>query len=336
MLKLRQFFIILLFTFPFLASFSSNGLPVNFYASYTTPEGIRIISCSEEWDKAKLVELYKEFIENKHGDEFSLLNGIVIDGGAHSSSLTKGSYSALTNTITLYQGDKYTEPADYAETLTHEYGHHFAYHYFPSHHLPFSKWSELRGLALEATRWDAFWNYNESDHALYPQEIFADDYVLLYGATKEMDMKDVFTNEAFYVRTEHENQQLSNVLENNELIEFIEKESGLKVERSRLLQVPVLTEYNDANLFFEITKKANVAYRLNLSFHHEENEPAKEDWELYNVTTENSGNVLQFSLAEIDKEVFAKYEYMTISVDTVDLSTSLGFKSEEIKLRLIQ
>ncbi|MBO1512072.1 hypothetical protein [Metabacillus bambusae] len=335
MLKIRQYFIILVLIFPFLVSFDSTDINGQYFASYQSPEGIQFVSYSKEWDKTKLIDLYKTLIKNKHGKEIERLKEVKINGAPLSSSLTKGSYHALTSTITLYQGDKYTEPSDYQETLSHEYGHHFAYHYFPSHHLPFSDWLSVRGIDVSEVRWDAFWNYEENNHAYYPQEIFADDYVLLYGATNEVEAVDVFNNEAFYLRTDHENQQFPNVLENRELRLFLEEESGIKIDDDRLLESPRLAEWNDTKASYVITEKPNVAYRLNLTFHNlENNDDKSEQFELYEITTDNSNERIEFSFDQIDQDVFSNYDYVTANIDVVDLSTSIGFQTEEITLEL--
>ncbi|KKI90262.1 hypothetical protein WQ54_19985 [Bacillus sp. SA1-12] len=333
MLKLRQFFIILVLTFPILISFDSTGLDGREIASYQSPEGIRFVSYSKDWGQAKLIDLYHQLLKNKHGKEIYYLQEVTIIGGTHSASSTKGSYHALTSTITLYQGDTYTNPADYNETLSHEYGHHFAYFYFPSHHLPFSEWLSVRGLKTPELQWDAFWNYNERNHAYYPQEIFADDYVLLFGATNKVTIEDIYNNEAFYLRTEHENSQLPNVLENSTLHSYLEEESGIKIDESRLLQLPKLADWNYSKLSFHISDKPDVAYRLNIEFH-QSGDSSSEEWELYEITTDKTTNIIDFSLEEINQDVIASSDYVTASIDVVDLSTSIGFETEEIKLDL--
>jgi hypothetical protein len=193
----------------------------------------------------------------------------------------------------------------------------------------------VRGIDVSEVRWDAFWNYEDNNHAYYPQEIFADDYVLLYGATNEVEAVDVFNNEAFYLRTEHENQQFPNVLENRELRSFLEEESGIKIDEDRLLESPRLAEWNDTKASYVITEKPNVAYRLNLTFHNlENNDDTSEHFELYEITTENSNERIDFSLDQIDQYVFSKYDYVTANIDVVDLSTSIGFQTEELTLEL--
>jgi hypothetical protein len=335
MLKVRHYFIILILTFPILVSFDPNGLPRQSFALYESPEGIQFISYSKEWDQQKLEELYKELLQNKHGKELNYLQEVRVIDGALSSSLTKGSYHALTNTITLYQGGKYTEASEYRETLSHEYGHHFAYYYFPSHHFPFSEWQQLRGISTTDLRWDAFWNYKEKNHAFYPQEVIADDYVLLYGATKKLDVNNIESNEVFYLRTEHENQELPNVLENTDLQLFLEEGSGIKINEDRLLQSPKLLKWSDETLLFQISTKSNVAYRLNLAFHDSFNSTLNSEVvEVYEITSGKTNGHLEFSLDQINQEIFSKYEYVSTTIDVVDLSTAIGFQTEEKTLKL--
>ncbi|MEH7387011.1 hypothetical protein V7147_16605, partial [Bacillus sp. JJ1521] len=109
--------------------------------------------------------------------------------------------------------------------------------------------------------WNAFLNYSISEHEWHPQEIFADDYVLLYGATDETDREDVYTNEGFYMRTQHENQKLDNVLDNKELHHFLEQETGVKIDANRKLKTPEISDITGESLTFSVEKKTDVAYR---------------------------------------------------------------------------
>ncbi|MDQ0230038.1 hypothetical protein J2S19_001290 [Metabacillus malikii] len=321
-------FIILIFLLPFLLSFQSEGRSYPTYETYLTPKGIEFTSYSSNWDQRKLQELYVELLKNGHGEELTELKAVKIYPDKHQASNTKGSYQALSKTITLYQGDKYVHVEDYRDTLSHEYGHHFAYYYFPSHHFPFSKWSVVRGLEHEAIRWDAFWNYKEEHHANYPQEIFADDYVLLFGSTSEMNSKTFTDHEPFYLRTEHENQNIPNILENKPLIEMIELESGLSVEPSRLIEMPHFTNITDNLVSYQITKKANIAYRLNVHLHDIKNEYGSTVMEFYEITVNDDISELHFNIEQaIEKN---DSNYLSFSLDVVDLSTSIGFETEKI------
>lgn len=332
--KIRQYFIILILSIPFLVSFKSLDNNLNEYASYLSEEGIKFVSYSKEWDRNKLIDLDAELKKNKYGKEIRLLKEIRVVGNKLSGSLTKGSYHALTKTIVLYQGDKYTKAEDYSKTLSHEYGHHFAYHYFPTHHFPYSEWMKIRGLQVTELRWDAFWNYVESNHAYYPQEIFAEDYVLLYGAVNEVNYNDVHSNEAFYLRKDHENSALPNPLDNKQLHKLLEEKSGLKIDDKRLISTPELTDLNNLTLLYKITAKANVAYRLTVELHKRKDNMNGVEYELYEVTSDNMSDEIMFSLENLQEDQIDEYKYITVTVDVVDLSTSIGFQTAEVTYSL--
>ncbi|WP_226666547.1 hypothetical protein [Metabacillus litoralis] len=327
MIKIRMFFIILVISFPFLASFETYQSNHRSLALYQSPEGILFKSYSSMWDQKKLIDLYHKLLQNKHGEELKLLRVVEIKGTTLDGSLSKGSYDPLNKTITLYQGNKYTNPSNYQETLSHEYGHHFAYYYFPSHHFPLSKWQKMRGLDLVELRWDAFWNYQNKYHANYPQEIFADDYVLLYGATRQVDTEDIETNEAFYLRTEHENQQIPNVLENSELHYLLEKKTGIEIDKSRLLHLPKFNDYKNEILSFHITAKKDIAYRLNLSL--KDSSGLINKHESYRIHINEPQSLLTFDLNKITNENLSKYDLISASIDVVDLNTSIGMQTQE-------
>ncbi|MFC3883596.1 hypothetical protein ACFOU2_08770 [Bacillus songklensis] len=329
--------ICILIVLPILLSLDSIAYDSNYYAKYRSPEGILFLSYTKEWDEQKLKELYGELIKNKHGQEISLLQEVRVRGG-YSDYDIRGRYQALTNTITLYHGDSYTEPSSFRETLSHEYGHHFAYYYFKSHHFPFSKWANLRGLRNEPVRWDAFWNYSGDHHKWFPEEIIADDYVLLYGPTEKVDLKDVYSNEAFYLRTEHENQDIPNVLENKELHQYLEKVSGLKIDKDRLLKTPIVKKVRDDTLSFSVTPKTDVAYRLNLSFYEQQEDSYSEEgyYEMTVITSDHEGNEIVFPLEDSINEVASVpfNGYIKASVDVLDLNTSIGFQTDDFTIKV--
>jgi len=48
-------------------------------ATYTAPDGFKVISYSDAWkDTDKLKSVYEELLRNKHGEEFKLLDRIYI------------------------------------------------------------------------------------------------------------------------------------------------------------------------------------------------------------------------------------------------------------------
>lgn len=306
------FFLLLLCSLPILISLSPVIYNSSYFAKYESPEGIIFLSYSKNWDEQQLEDLYKELIKNKHGEEINLLQEVrVMAGPSPSNSMIIGVYHPFISSITLYKGNEHTSAQEYRDTLSHEYGHHFAYNYFPSHHFPFSKWAKLRGLRHLPIHWNSFFNYSVSSHEWYPQEIFADDYVLLYGPTDEVALDDVYTNEAFYMRTEHENQKLENILGNEDLQQFIEQETGIKIDKNRKLRTPKLTDFTDESLTFSVEQKKDVAYRLNLG-----------DYEYYKISEDQSGSIT-FSNINLP-------ENAVVSLDVLDLNTSIGFRSKDI------
>lgn len=309
-------FLLLLCSLPVLLSLDPIMYDSSFFAKYESPEGILFLSYSQNWNEVKLADLYKELIKNKHGDEINLLQEVrVMEGPSPSNRMITGIYHPFISSITLYKGNEYNSAREYRDTLSHEYGHHFAYYYFPSHHFPFSKWAKLRGLHDFPVNWNSFLNYSVSAHEWYPQEIFADDYVLLYGPADEADPDDVYTNEGFYMRTEHENQNLENILGNDDLLNFIEKQTGIKIDKDRKLKTPVLSSVSDNSLSFSVEKKEDVAYRLNL-----------EDYEYYKISQDQSG-LITFSNIDLP-------ENAVVSLDVLDLNTSIGFRSKDIRLQV--
>ncbi|WP_010281764.1 hypothetical protein [Bacillus timonensis] len=313
--KRIAFLVVLYCSLSILLSLDPVTYDSSYYAKYESPQGTLFLSYSDNWNESQLEDLYKELVKNKHGEEMNLLQEVrVMDGPSPSNSMITGIYHPFISSITLYKGNEYTDAREYRDTLSHEYGHHFAYSYFPSHHFPFSKWAKLRGLDHMPVHWNSFFNYSVSSHEWYPQEIFADDYVLLYGAADEAARSSVYSNEAFYMGTQHENQKLDNVLGNKELQQYIEEETGIKIDEDRKLKTPELTDVNDGSLTFSVEKKKNVAYRLNLV-----------DYELYEITEDESG-IVTFSNLDLP-------ENAVVSLDVLDLKTSIGFHTQNIRLQ---
>ncbi len=316
MRKKITLFLFLLCSLPILLSLDPFTYDSTYYAKYESPEGILFLSYTENWNEPQLQDLYQELLKNKHGGEINLLQEIRVMGGSSpSNNMITGIYHPFISSITLYKGNEHSNAREYRGTLSHEYGHHFAYYYFPFHHFPFSTWAKLRGLDHMPIHWNSFINYSISAHEWYPQEVFADDYVLLYGATDETNREDVYTNEGFYKRTQHENQKLHNVLDNEELHQFLEQETGIKIDQNRKLKTPEPIDITEDSLTFSVEKKKDVAYRLNLL-----------DYELYKITDDQSG-LITFSNLDLPKNA-------VVSLDVLDLNTSIGYRTDDIRLHL--
>ncbi|MGP1907642.1 hypothetical protein ACTSEZ_05685 [Metabacillus sp. JX24] len=309
--------LLLLFSLPFLVSLDPLVYDTRYQASYQSPEGIMFLSYSDEWDEENLKELYKELIQNKHGKEISLLQEVRIQGDSLNGSATKGRFHALTDTITLYKGDTYTNVSSYRDTLSHEYGHHFAYHYIKSHHFPFSEWSKLRGLEDAPVLWDAFWNYSDGNHMWYPQEIMADDYVLLYGSGRKTSKNDLLSsNEPFYQMTQHENKDLPNVLENKELIDYLEKETGVTPDRGRILTEPQLKKVQKDKITFAASDQSQVAIKADITYFQDGVELASDEKlfitskgaETFNIPLNDAASSLEVTFKILDLQTSAGFE----------------------------
>ncbi|MFT4414033.1 hypothetical protein ACLM5H_09250 [Fredinandcohnia humi] len=330
--------LILLFiicTLPILVSLDPITYNSSYHAKFTSPEGILFLSYTEKWDEEQLKDLYKELIKNQHGTEIEFLQEIRIMGGpSPSNSKITGIYQPLINSITLYNGNSNTDAKAYRDTLSHEYGHHFAYYYFPAHHFSFSKWAKLRGLTEDDIRWDSFWNYSISVHQWHPQEIFAEDYVLLFGSTNKAEIEDVYTNEAFYLRTQHENQEIPNVLENKKLHKYLEHKTGLKVNVNRILDSPILTDINENHLTYSITCRKDVAYRLNITLFEASEfgfEEVNEE-ELVEITSNHEQSEVIFKIENLMP--LPPEGYMRVNMDILDLSTNIGFTTSDINIEI--
>ena len=166
-------------------------------AVYTAPDGFKVVSYSWAWsDQRKLKSVYEELLKNTHGEEFKLLNKIILRPGRDSDDLTaagrwygvwkteKGQPRLVGNRyIEIFNTDKLTNVESIARTLAHEYGHHFTYYYyFKKEKKLWEHWratflAEARGLKTNP-RVGAL----GVDHKWLIQEIAAEDYVQLFGS----------------------------------------------------------------------------------------------------------------------------------------------------------
>lgn len=190
-------------------------------AKYVSPEGIQFISRSDEWDETDLELLYKELLRNKHGEELYHLSGVVIypekddkAAATHQNSEQHCSvpfahtllpedymiyFTRTSGQISLYNGDGITTTDGMANSLSHEYGHHFTRYYMlksNGEELYDTEYAKLRGLTSENSYADR--NVSEDfyydNHYKFILEIAAEDYVALMGspASREIvDHKDV-------------------------------------------------------------------------------------------------------------------------------------------------
>ncbi len=199
---------------------------------YHTPMGFSIVSHSDAWEGQKLVDIYNELLQNGHGDEIRYLSEVVLYGGnsdyaavmaaagdRSDADVDKYVYvdvpalipsglmydtRAVVSVLSLYNMDDYSDAADVAETLSHEYGHHFTMYYFMQNDraVKDSEYYTLRG--FENIDHQFFYStalaYYEN-HMWDIYEIAAEDYVQLLGSpgtrlTQEyMDGRDLLESD---------------------------------------------------------------------------------------------------------------------------------------------
>ncbi|NLL71190.1 MAG: S-layer homology domain-containing protein [Epulopiscium sp.] len=173
------------------------GKPI---AQYKGPLGVEIISFSSNWSNPKALEsIYKELLNNFHGEELAYFSAVYIypdspegvaayyypdfDFGENGEYIyKKGRY------IEIFNGNDYTNIAQFARILSHEYGHHFTYYYLiTKENKHFAQWKDteyanIRNLKAYP-KVTYYYNYGEDyDHRWDICEIAAEDYVQLFGS----------------------------------------------------------------------------------------------------------------------------------------------------------
>ena len=186
-------------------------------ARYISPEGIEFTSRSKEWDEADLELLYNELLRNKHGEELNHLSNVIIypqkderAAATHKNSnqlcsvpfshtlLPEGfevEYFRKGGIITLYNGDGITTVEGMADSLSHEYGHHFTRYYMldgNGEELYDTEYAKLRGLNAENSYADMFVteDFYFDNHYKFILEIAAEDYVTLMGSPASREIVD--------------------------------------------------------------------------------------------------------------------------------------------------
>lgn len=193
--------------------------------TYQTPLGFSIISYSDKWRGEKLKEIYKELLNNTHGDEMMYVGEVTVYPGSSEQntedttiagtqatrhdyypvffdmpSLVPGSLKYTirpkVSVIQLFNMDKYDDAAEAARTIAHEYGHHYTKYYFlkDEEAAKESEYFDLRALGdvdheVIYTNWDEYLKNHEWDIF----EMAAEDYVQLMGspnAKKTRNYKD--------------------------------------------------------------------------------------------------------------------------------------------------
>ena len=258
-------------------------------AIYTAPNGLVIRTLSEEWN-GKLSSVYDELLKNTHGDEIdyikeiNLLSGAPDDGTLgdyqEKSSVLKtaivfnplisSSYKVITRKdygcINIYKMDEYKELKDFARTLSHEYGHHFAFqHIFTDENedREDSYYYDLRGLSEypDAKEYTDYQEYLEM-HAWDIDEIAAEDYVQLLGSPTSreigeyMDIKEaLYTSDMEYMY-DLQPYHYNVFAQENPVIPTAEQVQGLEYYYHSFIDEAYEEEYTDYNdIVIEAKKK---------------------------------------------------------------------------------
>ncbi len=178
-------------------------------AVYTAPDGFQVVSYSAAWSEVlKLQDVYTELLRNTHGEEFRLLNRVVIYPEAspddpEASGRWFGLWSADQERlrvagnryIEIYNGDKFNTIEDIAKTLAHEYGHHFTYYYYyKKENRLWDNWRETELADARGLKRHPKVRADGAEHKWLIQEIAAEDYVQLFGsptAKRSVDFPDL-------------------------------------------------------------------------------------------------------------------------------------------------
>ena len=262
---------------------SKTNKDENIKYSYRTIEGIDMISYSDSWNVNKLEALYEELKLNKHGDEFDLLDRVVIYGekdeyaaGNHSNSLntielTINLPSLPYNStiyfpfnmgiINLYNGDEYNEIADMAHVLSHEYGHHYTFYYmFKNNVVTNTQYEKIRNIQDHEVYYDWANNYEHylDNHDWYLIEIAADDYVQIMGSpmtknvSKYVDVKQLLNGSNYPKQWRSYN----GYVQGNALIPFADEVDGLTEYFYQFIEEepPIKSSYQKKDLNLNISR----------------------------------------------------------------------------------
>ncbi|GAA4857147.1 hypothetical protein GCM10023310_40340 [Paenibacillus vulneris] len=209
--------------------------------TYISPEGIRFQSYSTKWDLDKLKGLYEMLLHCEHGEELAELKQVALypDRSVGKSGYRVGYYNIKNKSIDLYEVDAL--PIE--RTLIHEYGHHFTYYWlqkkegiYPSQLTEASQWSQIRRLDGFPIRWAG--TTLPYSHKWDPEEIMAEDYVLLFGIDSR-PLPDRPSDVVNWLR--HENDYIPSVLSIPAVRSYWQTAAGLPPKPA--LKMPVLQQW---------------------------------------------------------------------------------------------
>lgn len=210
-------------------------------ATYVSPEGIRFQSFSTKWGIDRLRGLYDTLLQCGHGEELNQLKQVTLypDRSVGKSGYRVGYYSIKNQSIELYEVDS----APIERTFIHEYGHHFTYYWlmkqegiYPAQLTPTSKWSQIRQLDGFPIRWSG--STLPYSHKWDPEEIMAEDYVLLFGIDSR-PMPERAGEAVNMLR--HENDYIPSVLSIPAVRRYWQSIAGLPAKQP--LKMPVLQRW---------------------------------------------------------------------------------------------
>ncbi len=155
-------------------------------------DGIKITSYSTAWNsEAQLQSVYKELLNNFHGEEVKLLSDIYLypygensKQGEYNIRYTRYDSGKMVmlpgRSINIYDCNARTTLGQIARTLAHEYGHHFTYYYvMKNENKSFEDentlYQKIRGLEGNPS-------VNNGEHRWNLAEIAAEDYVAYFGS----------------------------------------------------------------------------------------------------------------------------------------------------------
>lgn len=247
-------------------------------ATYTAPNGIRIVSYHPGWtDQAKLKLVWDELMLNTHFDEIKALNAVEIRPGEYNSiyRCTYQGPKVVSRKIVFFPDARKDEPLErfMAHTLAHEYGHHFTLYY-----LRLKENASLNDSSWVKTGYARVRNLlgnprvsPSAEHKWDPSEIAASDYIQLFGspnARRPVDMTAICSSTSDGVTIKHVSSSMYNIQpqENMEL-PLAAQVPGLKEYWLRLAGHPeaspnqpptapvlVLTGADDGELVLEWTR----------------------------------------------------------------------------------
>lgn len=170
-------------------------------ARYKGTSGVTFESYSTYWNETKLKALEQELLKNKHGEELALLGSIKVFPDYPAGDNILGQYFALyqyayqgnlslvpNRYIYLYGGNEYTTVEAMAQTLAHEYGHHFTFYYLiEKEQLRPSQWLQSQYAASrQLFRYPDAHVDGSGQYEWDVAEILAEDYVQLFGSSNAL------------------------------------------------------------------------------------------------------------------------------------------------------